>query len=64
LFKKYIKSLSLFPDKEAYFLVFNFTFSVSLIIGCLIKEPLYPNSILYLGCFLFASVPEYFFNKK
>lgn len=35
--------------------IFNFIFSTTLIIGCLIKEPLYPNSILYTGVLIFSS---------
>ena len=35
--------------------VFNFLFSVALIIGSFIKEPLYPSSLLYVGILLFAT---------
>ncbi|MCZ2484741.1 hypothetical protein [Aquirufa antheringensis] len=37
--------------------VFNFVFSLTIILGCFLKEPLYPQSFLYLGIFLFSSIP-------
>jgi len=37
--------------------VFNFVFAVTVIAGCLLKEPLYPQSFLYLAVLLVASIP-------
>ena len=41
----------------SFSVVFNFVFSITIILGCFLKEPLYPNSFLYLSIFLLASTP-------
>lgn len=56
-FRKYMANVRKVAATETIPVVFNFVFAASLIIGALIKEPLYPNASLYLGVFLFASVP-------
>ena len=56
-FRNYMANVQKVPATRSIPVVFNFIFAASLIIGALIKEPLYPNSCLYLGVFLFASVP-------
>jgi hypothetical protein len=38
-------------------IIFNFVFSLSLLIGILIKEPIYSRSIFYLSIFLIFTVP-------
>ena len=54
-FRNYMENVKKVPGTQSLPVVFNFIFAASLIIGALIKEPLYPNSSLYLGVFLFAS---------
>jgi hypothetical protein len=55
IFRCYLATLMKVPATQSIPIVFNFVFSTSLIIGALLKEPLYPNSCLYLGVFLFAT---------
>ena len=55
IFRSYLVTLMKVPASQSIPIVFNFVFATSAIIGALIKEPLYPNSCLYLGVFLFAS---------
>jgi hypothetical protein len=57
VFRNYMANVNKVPATQSIPVVFNFIFAASLIIGALIKEPLYPNSSLYLGVFLFASAP-------
>lgn len=40
-------------------IIFNFVFSITVILGCFLKEPLYPQSFLYLSIFLVSSIPLY-----
>lgn len=54
-FRKYLMLIDNTFSFEAVSIVFNFVFATSLIIGSLIKEPLYAQSFLYLGVFLFSS---------
>jgi hypothetical protein len=42
---------------------FIFVFSITIIIGCLIKEPLYPQSSLYIAVFILSSVRLKNINK-
>jgi hypothetical protein len=37
--------------------VFNFVFAITVISGCLLKEPLYPQSFLYVAVLLLSSIP-------
>ena len=53
--KKYLIISREIPLSHSVPVVFNLLFSVSIIIGCFIKEPLYPSSSLYLGTLLFAT---------
>ena len=46
------------------YIVFNFTFALSLIIGCLIKEPNYARSTLFLGIFLISTIPLNYNDKN
>jgi hypothetical protein len=58
LFHKFLNTKLIHHNSETQqnlYTIFNFVFSTTLIIGCLIKEPLYPNSILYTGVFIFSS---------
>ena len=43
-------------DKNFKYIVFNFTFALALILGCLIKEPNYARSTMFLGIFLISTV--------
>jgi len=45
-------------------IIFNFVFSITVILGCFLKEPLYPQSFLYLSVFLVASIPFYFKHNE
>lgn len=55
-FKRYISRFTELSINESAPSIFLFVFSFSLILGCLIKEPTYARSYIYLGIFLF-SVP-------
>lgn len=58
LFHKFLNTKLIHQQSETQqtlYTIFNFVFSTTLIFGCLIKEPLYPNSILYTGVFIFSS---------
>lgn len=44
-------------SEQILYTIFNLTFASTLIIGSLIKEPLYSSSILYTGVFIFSSIP-------
>lgn len=55
IFRSYLVTLMKVPASQSIPIVFNFVFATSVILGALLKEPLYPNSYLYLGVFLFAS---------
>ena len=59
-FRKYLINKSDLSINNKY-IIFNFTFALALIIGCLIKEPNYARSTLFIGIFLIASIP---LNKK
>ena len=54
-FKNYLVTSKALPLSYKIPVAFNFLFSLALIIGCLIKEPLYPSSLLYVGTLLFAT---------
>lgn len=56
-FKGYIRDIKFVPTSISLPIVFNFVFSISVILGCLLKEPLYPQSYLYLSVFLLSSIP-------
>ena len=53
--RKYLRVSRELPLSYRVPVVFNFLFSISIIIGSLIKEPLYPSSVLYLGTLLFVT---------
>ncbi len=55
-FKKYIIFTKGHINFETISTQFIFVFSISIIIGCLIKEPLYPQSFLYVAVFILSSV--------
>jgi hypothetical protein len=57
MFHKFLGTVTYHQSETQHNLykIFNFVFSTTLVIGCLIKEPLYPNSILYTGVFIFSS---------
>jgi len=55
IFRSHLVTLMKVPASQSIPIVFNFIFATSVIIGALIKEPLYSHSSLYLGVFLFAS---------
>lgn len=55
IFRQSLRILQGLPASQAIPVVFNFVFAVSLILGALLKEPLYSNSVLYLAVFLFAT---------
>jgi hypothetical protein len=45
------------PAPERAAIVFNFVWALAVIAGCLLKEPLYSQSFLYVATLLIASVP-------
>jgi hypothetical protein len=58
LFHKFLNTKLIHQQSETQqtlYTTFNFVFSTTLIIGCLVKEPLYPHSILYTGILIFSS---------
>ncbi len=61
-FRKLIINAS-YNDKNLKYIIFNFTFALTLIIGCLIKEPNYARSSLFIGIFLISSIPLALKNK-
>lgn len=56
-FKNYFIFCKKHNTNLSFSVVFNFVFSITIILGCFLKEPLYPNSFLYLSIFLLASTP-------
>lgn len=56
-FKNYISDSEKISAKLSFPIVFNFVFAISIVFGCFLKEPLYPQSFLYLSVFLLSSVP-------
>ena len=56
-FKKYFSKCKKHKRNLSFPIVFNFVFSISIILGCFLKESLYPQSFLYLSIFLLASTP-------
>jgi hypothetical protein len=61
-FKIYFILCKKHNDNLSFSVVFNFVFSITIILGCFLKEPLYPNSFLYLSIFLLASTPLFMKN--
>jgi hypothetical protein len=57
VFKKYILVSQKLSIKLSFPVVFNFVFAISIVLGCFLKEPLYPQSFLYLSIFLLSSIP-------
>ena len=51
-------------NEQTLYTIFNLTFASTLIIGCLIKEPVYSSSILYTGVFIFSSIPLAYTETK
>lgn len=54
-FRLFLINASYNSDDFKY-IVFNFTFALALTIGCLIKEPNYARSTLFLGIFLLSTI--------
>lgn len=55
LLKNVLNNINTLPNEESIPSIFLFVFSLSLIIGSLLKEPTYARSPLYIGIFLFSS---------
>ena len=56
-FKNYILGSQKLSIKPSFPVVFNFVFTISIVLGCFLKEPLYPQSFMYLSIFLLSSAP-------
>ena len=56
-FKKHIKNIQNISTRDSFPVIFNFVFSISVLLGCFLKEPLYPQSYLYLSILLVSSIP-------
>lgn len=54
-FRRFFLRSSDMPSYTSMSTCFSFVFSLCVILGCLIKEPLYPHSSLYVAVFLFSS---------
>ena len=65
ILKKYLSTTTLTKQyNESIPTTFIFLFSTSIIIGSLIKEPLYPASPLYLATMLFVSIKINYNSKS
>ncbi len=62
-FRRFIKNMNNNNENFKY-LVFNFSFALALIIGCLIKEPNYARSSLFIGIFLISTISLNFKEKE
>jgi hypothetical protein len=56
-FAAYVREADGTPAPMRVAVVFNFVFALGVIAGCLLKEPLYPQSFLYVAVMLVASIP-------
>ena len=56
-FKRYVYSSTQTNAAIRFSVIFNFVFALTVIGGCLLKEPLYPQSFLYLAVLLVTSGP-------
>lgn len=56
-FKRFVNISGNLSSSFSLPIIFNFVFAFSVILGCLLKEPLYPQSYLYLSIFLISSIP-------
>lgn len=56
-FIRYVHSFGRAGESPPAAVIFNFVFAITVISGCLLKEPLYPQSFLYVGVLLLGSIP-------
>ena len=56
-FKQYFTFCKKHKVDLSFSVVFNFVFAITIILGCFLKESLYPQSFLYLSIFLISSIP-------